>query len=456
MLTSRPPDRSKENLLRVLLKLALPVMAIQFLQTGYQLTDAYWVGKLGGNAVAAVSVNFPINFVVLALGSGFAIAGSILVAQFAGAKKKDMVDHVATQTLFMILIVSFFLATIAYLAAPKILLLLGIGPDIFADSLVFLRISLLGIPASFVFIMFQGVMRGIKRVKIPLLINVVTLLLNFALDPLFIYGWEPIGAHGVAGAAIATFITQMLSAVAGLYILAGGYQGIQLKWKEMRPDWPLIRKSFKLGFPSSIEFSARSLALSTMVFLVTAYGTQTLAVYGIGVRLLSLIVIPAMGMSQATSTLVGQSMGAGKIEDAAHITRLATWICFGLLSSIGVICYFFAPVIANFFVQHEPTVKDGSVVFIHIGAFFFGFMGIQAVLGGAFKGAGLTTRSMLLSIINGWLIQIPAAIVLSRLFHWGYIGIWISSPLSNVVASLIAVFWYRRGDWKHKKLLAEI
>ncbi len=299
MSNEKAPDRTDESLLKVLLRLAVPVMAIQFLQTGYQLTDAYWVGKLGANAVAAVSVNFPINFVVLALGSGFAIAGSILVAQYAGAGKRDKVDHVATQTLLMILLVSIFLATVAYLAAPWILKLLGIGREIFADSLVFLRVSLLGIPASFIFIMFQGVMRGIKKVRLPLLINVATLLLNFALDPLFIYGWGPVSPHGVAGAAMATFITQMLSAIAGLVILAGGSQGIRLKWKELAPDWTLIRKSFKLGFPSSIEFSARSLALSTMVFLVTPYGTQTLAVYGIGVRLLSLIVIPAMGMSQA-------------------------------------------------------------------------------------------------------------------------------------------------------------
>ncbi len=291
--------------------------------------------------------------------------------------------------------------------------------------------------------------------SLPLIINAVTVLLNFLLDPLLIYGWGPVAGHGVAGAAMATLLTQVLSAIAAMVILTGGKQGIKLKWRGLAPDWPLIGKAFKLGLPSSIELSARSLALSTMVLLVTPYGTQVLAVYGIGVRLLTLIVIPAMGMSMACSALVGQNMGAGRLDLAEKISHLAVAIIFWLLSGVGVLCYFLAPLIVRFFVKGNPAVAEGGIQFIHIGSLFFGFLGMQQVLGGAFKGGGDTGRSMMVSIINGWIIQLPMALVMSRWFGWGYIGIWISSPLSNVLTSGLAWFWYKKGAWKNKKLVMD-
>ncbi|MFY0254551.1 MATE family efflux transporter [Chitinophaga sp. 30R24] len=444
---------SDKTILRALLKLALPTMGVQLLQTGYQLTDAYWVGRLGANAVAAVAVNFPVNFLFLSLGSGFAVAGSILVAQNVGAGKRQMVDHVTTQTFTMIVLVSLLLTVVSCCLSAPILSLLGVSATIFPDALLFLRITLLGIPLTFIFILFQSVMRGVGKVSVPLVINVITVVLNFLLDPLFIYGWGPIAAHGVAGAAIATLITQLLSAIAGVYLLLDGKQGIKLKWRELAPDWPLIRKAFKLGLPSSVELSVRSLGLNVMVLLVTGYGTAILAVYGIGVRLLTLIVIPAMGMSMASSTLVGQSIGANLPERAEKISRLALMITFIFLSGIGILCYIFAPIVVGFFVKGNEYVMQEAVAYIHVGALFFGFLGLQQVLGGIFKGAGDTVKSMLLSIINGWVIQFPAALVLSRLFHFGYLGVWMASPLSNVFTAMIALYWYQKGRWKSKRLV---
>ena len=445
---------TEKSILRSLLKLALPIMGVQLLQAGYQLTDAFWVGKLGPNAVAAVSVNFPINFLFLSLGSGFAIAGSIMVAHNVGAGKRNMVNHVATQTLMMILLVSVLLTIISLSLSSPILSFLGIGKEIFPDALGFLRLTLLGIPVTFIFIMFQGVMRGVGKVSIPLIINMVTVALNFLLDPLFIYGWGPITGHGVEGAAIATLITQVISAIVAVYFLVRGNLGVKLKWKGFAMDWPLIKKAFKLGLPSSIELSLRSLGLSAMFFLITPFGTQIVASYGIGVRLLTLILIPAMGMSQACTTLVGQNIGANRMDRAEKISRLAVTISFVMLTGIGVLCYFGAPLIVSFFVKDKSSVTTTSIFFIHLVSLFFGFQGIQQALSGTFKGAGDTMKSMLLSIINGWIIQIPAAILMSKVFHWGYTGVWIASPLSNILTALLSVYWYYRGNWKYKKVIS--
>lgn len=206
-------DLTQGSILKGLLTLALPIIGANLLQTGYQLVDAFWVGQLGANAVAAVSVSFPVNFLLISLSSGFAFAGTILVAQYAGAKNFKMVSHVASQTLTMVVIISIILSTIAYMASPAILRLLGVEEVIFDDANFFQQTIFVGLVFNFSFIMFQSLLRGIGEVRIPLFINAGTLALNFILDPLFIYGWGPIKAYGVTGAAVSTLCSTFFGTI---------------------------------------------------------------------------------------------------------------------------------------------------------------------------------------------------------------------------------------------------
>src|SRR3954466_12333437 len=153
-------------IVKSLLSLAVPIALANILQAAYQLIDAFWVGRLGGSAVAAVSVSTPIMFLTIGLGAGLAIAGSTLVAQYFGAKNQDMVDHVAAQTLLMIVLVSAVLGAIGYIAAPGLLRLMGVAPDVYAGALGFMRVSFVGLVFNFFFFMFQSVMRGVGEAKL--------------------------------------------------------------------------------------------------------------------------------------------------------------------------------------------------------------------------------------------------------------------------------------------------
>src|ERR1700743_3141964 len=187
-----------------LLRLAVPIILGNLLQTGYQLTDAFWVGRLGGTAVAAVAVSFPVTFLVIALGAGLAIAGATLSAQYMGAGRQDMVNHVAAQTMIMVAITSVFLGALGYILAPFLLELPGVAPDVYAGALGFMRVSFIGIIFVFIYAMFQALMRGVGQTRIPLYIVMAAVSLNFALDPLFIFGLGPVPGLGVMGAALAT------------------------------------------------------------------------------------------------------------------------------------------------------------------------------------------------------------------------------------------------------------
>jgi Na+-driven multidrug efflux pump len=154
-----PSDRQKLFLEgpigRVLVRLAIPIILGNLLQTGYQLTDAFWVGRLGAAAVAAVSISFPVTFLVIALGAGLGIAGATLSAQYMGAGRQDLVNHVAAQTMLMVTVTSAVLGAAGYAVAPLLLDLLGVAPDVHAGALGFMRVSFVGILFIFVYAMFQ-------------------------------------------------------------------------------------------------------------------------------------------------------------------------------------------------------------------------------------------------------------------------------------------------------------
>jgi putative MATE family efflux protein len=445
---SARPNLTQGPILKSLLALALPIVLGNLLQTGYQLVDAFWVGRLGAGAVAAVAVSFPINFLLMALGSGFSVAGSVLVAQNFGARKLDVVNHVAAQSLVLILSFGAVLTVAAYVASPAILRLIGVGPDIFAQADAFQRTVFLGLVFNFGFLMFQALMRGVGEVRIPLYINLGTLALNFLLDPLFIYGWGPVPASGVAGAALATVTTQILSVIVGILILLRGKSGIQLTLRGFRPDFPLMQRAFRLGFPSSIELSARALGMSMMTVLAATFGTTVLATYGIGSRILALAIIPALGISLACSTLVAQNIGAGNLSRAVRTAYYAIAVSFTGLLVVGGLGYLAAGPLVRFFLAGDEAVTRDAIEFVHILAFSLCFTGAQQSIVGALRGSGNTLAAMILTIIGVWVLQFPVAWYLSSHTTLSFRGLWWSFVLSNVLAALIAGGWFLRGSWK--------
>jgi putative MATE family efflux protein len=438
-----------------LLKMAVPIVLANVLASAYQLTDAFWVGRLGGNAVAAVSVSFPVIFVMIAVGMGFGIAGSTLVAQYMGAGNQRMVNHVAAQTLLMVAIASGVLGAVGYAIAPGLLRLMGVEPEVFSGAVQFMRVSFIGLVTVFGFAMFQAVLRGVGQVTLPLYIVLGTVILNFILDPLFIFGWGPIPPQGVAGAAYATLGTQTLAAVIGMAALLNGKYGIHLQWADFKPDWAFVKKAFVLGFPATIEQSARGLGMTVMTFLVATFGTVAIAAYGVVTNIFMFVLIPAMGLSMATSALVGQHIGAGKIERATRISHLSSAIAFIGLSVIGVLVFLGAHSIVEFFVPTDAAVVETGGRFLRIFALSFGFLGLQLSLIGVFRAAGKTVTTMVLALVSQWVLQFPLAYILGKHTATGLNAMWWAFPTSMVISTALAVVLFLRGDWKKGRLTGE-
>ncbi|MGN6390311.1 MAG: MATE family efflux transporter [Burkholderiaceae bacterium] len=437
---------------RALLTLALPIILANILQTGYQLTDAFWVGRLGAASVAAISVSFPATFLVIALGSGLAMAGATLSAQYMGAGRQDMVNHVAAQTMLMVVITSLIFGALGYVLTPYLLRLLGVARDVYAGALGFMRVSFVGILFVFTYAMFQALMRGVGQTKIPLYIVAGTVLLNFAFDPLFIFGWGPIPGQGVMGAALATLATQALASVIGMVIFLRGRHGIQLQWRAFAPDPAYLKRAFFLGLPGSVELSTRALGLMVMSFLVASFGTLTIAAYGVGSNVLQIVTIPVMGLSMAVSTLVGQNIGAGNIDRAARVTRLGTMLGFVILTVIGALAWLSAPWLVRFFIPDDAAVIAEGAHFIRVMCLAWGGIGVQLCIVSAFRASGNMLIAMTIAMVSQWMIQFPLAYVLSKHTVLGSDGLWWSFPVTNVAVALVSVCWFARGSWKSGRL----
>jgi putative MATE family efflux protein len=436
-----------------LVRLAIPIILGNVLQTGYQLT-AFWVGRLGAAAVAAVSVSFPVSFLVIGLGAGLGIAGATLSAQYMGAGRQDMVNHVAAQTMLMVTVTSAVLGAAGYALAPLLLDLLGVAPDVYTGALGFMRVSFVGIIFVFLYGMFQALMRGVGETRTPLMIVLGTVVLNFLLDPLFIFGLGPLPPQGVMGAALATLTTQGLAALLGIVIFLRGRHGIQLSWRGFRPDPAYIRRAFFLGLPGSIELSTRGLGPMLLSFLVASFGTVTLAAYGVGSNILLFITIPAMG-SQAVSTLVSQNMGAGNIQRAARVTVLGASSSFVILSIVGIVAYIFAPALVAFFVPRAPDVIAEGAQFIRIMCLAWGGIGVQLCVVSAFRASGNMLAAMVVALVSQFMFQFPLAYILSKHTSLQAAGLWWSFPVTLIAVAIVSIGWFAQGGWKTTVLTEE-
>lgn len=439
-----------------LVQLSVPIVLANVLQVAYQLTDMYWVGKLSEKASAAVALSFPITFLMVAVGSGLAIAGSVLIAQYMGRGEERAMNHVTAQTLLMVMAISIILSTGGYFLSGPIMRFMGAEPDVLPLAVQFIQITFIGFIFVFGFFVYQSLMRGLGVVRVPLVIVLITVLLNFALDPFFIYGWGPIPAMGVGGAAMATLSTQALASVIGFVLLFTGKHGLRPKLSDFRPDWGVIYKTFKLGLPASVDQGTRALNYTLMTQLVANFGTVAVAAYGIGTRILTFVVIPAMGLSMATTTLVAQNLGAGKLDRAEETNLMANMLSFFMPTAGGVLLFLFATPLATMFVPSSPAAIAESARFIRIIALPLGFVGVQFTINGTLRGAGNTLAAMVLTIVAAWVLQFPLAYVLSQHTSLGLDGIWWSNPISQILAAVVSVVWFAGGDWKRTKLLEDI
>ncbi len=436
-------------ILRSMLKLSLPIMISQFMQTLYNLADTLWVGKLGANAVASISISFPLLFLMISIAAGMTIAGTAIIAQHKGAGNENEINQMLGQLVSFIGILAILLAGIGFIFARQMVTWMGADPSIISDSAGYLRIIFSGMPFMFGFFIFSSVLRGIGDTVTPAKMMFGSVFLNIILDPVLIFGLGPFPELGVQGAAVATIFSRAVVTIYAIYLLVSGRKGIRLTWANMKPVKEKIMMIVKIGLPSSVEQSMIALGQLFMTTLVTNFGTMTLAAYGIVNRIISVPIILAFGISASATTMVGQNIGADKKGRAEKSANLSMIVVFASLSMIGILTFIKPTLFISFF-NNAPEVLTIGSTYLRISGLTFGFIGLMNVINGIFKGAGRTVPPMIISTASQWVFRVLLGYLLADLLNLGQTGLWWAIATANVAGALIGFVWLRLVNWTTK------
>jgi putative MATE family efflux protein len=434
---------------RSLLRLSLPIMAMFLLQTLYSMADAFWLGKLGKEALSAPGISFPILFLFISFGAGFSIAGTTLVAQYTGSGQPDKANLAAGQTLVYLILGAVFIAGVGELASTPILRLVHTPDDVFVNARSYLRIIFAGIPFMALSFIYGALMRGVGDTVTPMIVELSANLLNIVLDPFLIFGWGLFPRLEVAGAATVTVFCRVLASSACLVLLAGGRRGLRVRWAEVRPRWPYLRRIVRIGMPAAVGQSGASLGFMTIQGMVNSFGSVVVSAFTVAIRIIHLLNVPTMGISAGATALIGQNLGADQVKRAER----TVWCAVAMVSSVLLIgctgLVFYSRPFIEFFIDDPQVVAQGEVLF-RIVSYSVLFFGIIMVVFGGFQGSGKTSPVMILSIARLWLLRIPIAYILSFVLGWGPLGLWWGMFASNVVISIAGLIWFSRGSWKQK------
>ena len=431
--------------------LATPMMLGNMLQTAFNVVDMIWVGKLGGTAIAAVAMSGSILMVIMTLIIGIATGTTAMVARFTGAGNGKKANEVAMQSLILSFIASSLLAAAGFVLAEGMLKLLGGTPEVVALGTGYLRILLVGGTVMFLLFLTGAILRGAGDALTPMVILIVATLLNAVLDPLMIFGIGFLPPLGVNGAALATVLARGVGVVIAFRVLFHGNSSIRLEWRDLKINFGLIWRITRLGVPSSIQMSLRSLMGVVLMAIVAKYGTYAVAAYGVGLRIMMLVLMPAFGLAMATATLVGQNLGSGEPERAHLSAWTATRFTMLIMVTVGIIFFLFAPDLISFF-NTNPQVVETGAAYLRITSLGYLFIALGVVLGRALNGAGDTVSPMVITFISLWCLQIPLALILPAGFHLGVAGVWWAILISTVIHGTIITAWFQQGRWKLKEI----
>jgi len=433
---------------KLILYFAIPMLIGNVFQQLYNVVDSVVVGKyLGDNALAAVGASFPIFYVLISLIIGIASGNTIIISQYYGAKQMEKVKQAIDTFYITVFFASIAITAIGIYFSEDIFRLIDLPEELMEQATLYLNIFLSGVVVLFGFNSTNSILRGLGDSKTPLYFLIIASILNIILDLLFVLVFK----WGVAGVAIATVIAQGVAFIIGTIYLNTRHEVIRISLKTITFDREIFIKSVKLGLPSGFQQMFVALGLLALFKVVNPFGTSVIAAYSVAGRLDGFAVMPAMNLTAALTTFVGQNIGAKKIERVKQ----------GLLATLAysiIISFFFTAVILVWgedimrgFTNDETVVQIGVEYLQIVGYFYFTFSIMFSFLG-VFRGAGDTIIPMLITLLSMWLFRIPCAYIFSHYF--GEVGIWWSIPTGWVFGMLASIVYFRLGKWKNKAIIS--
>lgn len=433
---------------RHILTFALPLLLGNLFQQLYNMVDSVVVGNyVGKNALAAVGTCGSMSFLFFSLSSGLAIGIGIIVSQFYGAKDEQQVRNTIANSIYVLVTAALAVSVLGILLCPALLRLLQTPEHIMEDATLYLRTTCAGIIAIALYNGVAAVLRALGDSRTPLYFLILSSVVNVILDLVFVIYCD----MGVFGVALATIISQAVSAVTCLLYAYHKVPYFRLTREELRPHKAIILKSFRLGIPMALQSSMIAISCMVLQGVVNSFGDTVMAAFTITSRVEQIIQQPFNSLGTAMTTYAGQNMGAGKPDRVRKGLRQATLMILAFCLLMVPIFFLLGPQIVRIFVKEQDVIEMGYRALRITSLFYFG-LGMIYVPRGLLNGCGDTAFSM----ING-ITEVACRIgysqILLRIPILGYWSVWITTGLTWITVATVCMIRYLSGKWRQKGLV---
>ncbi len=424
---------------KALWTLAIPILAGMSIQTIYTIVDMIFIGRLGGEAIAAVAFNMPLLFFVLGLSMGFGSGVTASIARFIGASDKTNADNSAEHALLMASVISTVMVIVGLLYGKRLLAILGTPPELINMAWSYLWIITIGLFFMVFSGFFRSILAGEGDMKTPMIISATGTILNIILDPIFIF----VLGFGVPGAAIATVISQAIVFSIFIYFfLVKEHTYVTFRMKDFSFSKYIIYDIIKVGIPASMAMIIMSLGQAVFNKILVSYSAFSVAAYQIGGRIDIVIFLPIMAIATALTTLVGMFYGAKDIDNVKFIIK------YGMLHSVlittigSIIIFMLAPLIVKGFTS-ELEIQQIAVTYLRFVVIIYPLISIGMTSGRVMQGLGMGLPMLVITTIRVLGISAPLALIFNYVYHKPIEWMWYAMIISTVTAVSTAVFWLR-------------
>lgn len=438
------------NLFRNIFLLAVPIMFSNILKSIHDIVDMYFVGHIKIDTenveamVSAITVTNPIISIFQALAMGLMIAGAALMSQYLGAKRYEHAKKVNAQLLIMCAAVGLVFNLILFLSTGPILRLMGAldKPLVYKYAKEYVSIRSFEMVGLFIFFAYQANRQSLGDTVSPVVLNIISILLNIVLTALMVNKFH------LAGAAYATVIANMIIIpICFILYFRTSNEEIRLKWNDLKPNFKVMKKIFVLGTPAATSQAFTSLGFLIINSIILNFDSSIITAIGVGNRINSISLFPVMAIGSILATFVGQNIGAGNIERAKKSVK-ASLILSILIAVLGaLLIYIFQEPIVKVFIPNDQQAIKSCINYLYFLIMGLPLMGIFQVLLGTFQGAGRTGFSLILSSLRLWILRIPVLLLYIHVFKIQEESVWYAMIISNFGAVIIGSFLYYFVDF---------
>ena len=449
--SGKEQDFTSGSIRRAVFMLSIPMILEMLMESIFAIVDIFYVSQVSVNAVATIGLTESVITLVYAVAIGLSMAATAIVARRIGEKDNEGASQAAVQVIFLGVIVAAFISVIGIMYPKEILSLMGGEADLIEEGYGYTQILLGGNVTIMLLFLINAIFRGAGDASVAMWALIVSNGLNIILDPIFIFGFGPIPAYGVQGAAIATTIGRGAAVIFQLFVLFYGWSRIKVGFKDLVIRVAVMVNLIKVSLGGIGQFLIGTSSWVFLMRIMSEFGSEVLAGYTIAIRVMMFTLMPAWGMSNAAATLVGQNLGAKKPDRAEQSVWKTGKYSAVFMGIVSVIYLLFAPQIVGLFSQETEVVKNGALCLRIIAAGYI-FYGYGMVVINAFNGAGDTKTPTWINFICFWLFQLPFAYLMALTFDFGPLGVFLAITLAEVLIVVLGIVWFKKGYWKSVKV----